>query len=100
MTLHAPAPTALFSAIWPIRLDACRNTAWQNAALTSILRDAREAGDEDIARAAQGALDGGELDELDWLFAEAERIEEIEHRAYRYECRTGRDAPYWMGAGW
>lgn len=94
---HAPIrPTELDSASWPERLEGTWGTAWQQAGLETIRDDARKAGDDDIADAAQYALDTGERDELDWWFAEAEAVEITRARARAYEMATGKDAPDWM----
>lgn len=53
---------------WPARLDAHRDGPFLADCLESIRDDATKAGDRDVAREAQYAIDTGDLAELDALF--------------------------------
>lgn len=75
---------------WPLRLAAFRDTHLA-ACLASIRDDADRAGDAEWAYEAQYALDSGDLTELDDLIARDAEAEREADRAYRFECRAGRE---------
>ncbi|MBO9602575.1 MAG: hypothetical protein J7496_08715 [Novosphingobium sp.] len=55
---------------WPLRLAAYRGTAFEAAALRSVIADAEKAGDPEYARACQYALDSGDWSDVEFFDAQ------------------------------
>lgn len=99
MTIHAPITPATLSPSWPLRWEAAKGKgrAHEDYILRTIAAEAVR--DETaIFMAAMNAADADAecrdefIAELEDLFAAADEAEREQDRAYRYECRTGREA--------